>query len=183
MKLTMGQAAKHLGCSKATLSRAIKEGRLSAHRKEDNSFAIDPAELQRYADEAGMTFSAEPLQETNEKQSTTPDATPETPVETGASTAILETQLEGLKALLAEKERRITDLEEDRRELKEERERLLKLVEDAALTVKAITMQGQGAKPAEAAPPPPPAQAAPQAPRSLLDRLLGRGRSNPSQAA
>ena len=46
MKLTMGQAAKQVNCSKATLSRAIKEGRLSAEKREDGSYAIDPSELQ-----------------------------------------------------------------------------------------------------------------------------------------
>lgn len=174
MKLTMGQAAKHLDCSKATLSRAIKEGRLSAERKEDGSFSIDPAELQRYANGAGLMFTAELLQKPAEKQQTTLSATPETPAETGVYSAVLEAQLEGLKAILAEKERRITDLEADRRELKDDRERLLKLIEDAAGTVKAITDQSQRAKAEETAPP---------APRSLFERLLGRGRSKPNKAA
>src|SRR6476646_3726218 len=48
MLLTLGQAAKHLGVSKPTLSKAISTGKLSAQRREDGSFAIDPAELERY---------------------------------------------------------------------------------------------------------------------------------------
>ena len=46
--LTLGQASKQIGVSKPTLSKAISSGKLSATRREDMSFAIDPAELQRY---------------------------------------------------------------------------------------------------------------------------------------
>lgn len=46
--LTLGEAAKQAGCSKSTLSRALKKGELSGTRKADESFDIDPAELQRW---------------------------------------------------------------------------------------------------------------------------------------
>ena len=42
---TLGQAAKEIGCSKATLSRAIKNGKLSAKKNDDDTYAIDAAEL------------------------------------------------------------------------------------------------------------------------------------------
>lgn len=45
--LTLGQAAKETGFSKPTISKAIKTGRLSAIKKEDGSFEIDPTELFR----------------------------------------------------------------------------------------------------------------------------------------
>lgn len=45
--LTLGQAARLTGTSKTTLARAIKAGRLSAIRREDGSYSIDPAELSR----------------------------------------------------------------------------------------------------------------------------------------
>jgi excisionase family DNA binding protein len=48
MKLTLGMAAKHLGVTKPTLSKAIHSGKLTAERREDGSFAIDTAELDRY---------------------------------------------------------------------------------------------------------------------------------------
>jgi excisionase family DNA binding protein len=48
MKLTLGMAAKHLGVTKPTLSKAIHSGKLAAERREDGSFAIDTAELDRY---------------------------------------------------------------------------------------------------------------------------------------
>lgn len=47
MTFSLGEAAKEVGKSKTTLTRAIKSGRLSAHRREDGSYQIDPAELFR----------------------------------------------------------------------------------------------------------------------------------------
>ncbi|WMS45378.1 hypothetical protein RDV64_23790 (plasmid) [Acuticoccus sp. MNP-M23] len=47
-KLTLGLAAREAGISKPTLSKAIKDGRLSAERQDDGSYAIDPSELARY---------------------------------------------------------------------------------------------------------------------------------------
>ena len=45
--LTLGQAARLTGTSRTTLTRAIKAGRLSATRRDDGVYAIDPAELAR----------------------------------------------------------------------------------------------------------------------------------------
>ena len=45
--LTMGQAAKETGVSKATLSKALKSGRLSYVAKTTAGYEIDPAELFR----------------------------------------------------------------------------------------------------------------------------------------
>ena len=45
--LTLGQAAKATGKAKVTLARAIKNGRISAARGPDGSYAIDPSELLR----------------------------------------------------------------------------------------------------------------------------------------
>ena len=47
VQLSLSAAAKEVNRSKSTLSRAIKEGRLSATRCEDGSYQIDPAELYR----------------------------------------------------------------------------------------------------------------------------------------
>jgi hypothetical protein len=44
---SLGQAAKAVGKSKPTISRAIAAGKISATRNPDNTFAIDPAELHR----------------------------------------------------------------------------------------------------------------------------------------
>jgi hypothetical protein len=47
MHLSLGQAAKETGMDKSTISRAIKSGKLSATRKENGGYEIDPAELFR----------------------------------------------------------------------------------------------------------------------------------------
>jgi excisionase family DNA binding protein len=47
MQVTLGQAAKQLGIGKATLSRYIKQGKLSAAKQEDGSYRIDVSELDR----------------------------------------------------------------------------------------------------------------------------------------
>jgi hypothetical protein len=61
MKLSLGQAAKETGLDKSTISRAIKSGKLSAHRKESGGYEIDPAELFRvFAPASKKTDSAHP---------------------------------------------------------------------------------------------------------------------------
>lgn len=47
MQLSLSAAAKEVGRSKSTLSRAIGQGRMSATRCDDGSYQIDPAELYR----------------------------------------------------------------------------------------------------------------------------------------
>jgi excisionase family DNA binding protein len=48
MQFTLGTAAKRLGISKPTLSKHIRNGRLSARKLESGAFAIDGAELARF---------------------------------------------------------------------------------------------------------------------------------------
>lgn len=47
MSYTVGQAARAVGKSKSTISRAIDSGRISAMRNDDGSYLIDAAELHR----------------------------------------------------------------------------------------------------------------------------------------
>lgn len=47
MHLSLSAAAKEVDRSKSTLSRAIKQGRMSAVRCGDGSYQIDPSELYR----------------------------------------------------------------------------------------------------------------------------------------
>ena len=58
--ITLGNAARQLGLSKPTLSKAITRGQLSATRREDGSFAIDPAELMRWYESARHRFHRQP---------------------------------------------------------------------------------------------------------------------------
>ena len=47
MSYTLGAAARHTGRSKATISKAISSGRLSATRSDRGGWFIDAAELER----------------------------------------------------------------------------------------------------------------------------------------
>ena len=47
MEYTLSKAAKETGKGKSTIHRAIKSGKLSAHRHDDGSYTIDAAELYR----------------------------------------------------------------------------------------------------------------------------------------
>jgi hypothetical protein len=50
MSLTLGEASKHSGFAKSSLSQAVAKGRLAAVRRENGTFAIDEAELARFAE-------------------------------------------------------------------------------------------------------------------------------------
>ena len=69
MKLTLGQAAKHAGRAKGTLSKALNNGQLSGVKDEKGRWQIVPSELQRW-------IEANPLQKPQEIEDTTPLETP-----------------------------------------------------------------------------------------------------------
>lgn len=104
--LTLGQAARLTGTSKTTITRAIKAGRLSATRRDDGSYGIDPAELSRVYEvkpetpatgdaPGGVVHRATPAVEA--------PATPATPdVEVVTRMAAMEAELRGLKDMVAE---------------------------------------------------------------------------------
>ena len=61
MVYTLGEAAKATGKSKAAISRAIKNHRISATKQDDGSFKIDPAELHRVYPPASAEQDNQPL--------------------------------------------------------------------------------------------------------------------------
>lgn len=116
---TVGAAAKASGFSKSTISRAIKSGQLSAKRQDDQSYAIDPAELQRWIDSNSHRNGSV-------TQIATPPETPATPPEEGA----LQAEIGGLRALLDERQRTIDDLRTRLDQEAEERRKLTALLTD-----------------------------------------------------
>ena len=62
MAFTLGEAARQCGVAKGTISKAIKTGKLSATRREDNSWAIDNAELARYLEANGHRFRSDTVE-------------------------------------------------------------------------------------------------------------------------
>ena len=129
--LTLGQAARLANTSKTTLTRAIKGGRLSATRRDDGGYEIDPAELSRV-----FTVTPETLatgsgygdvvhRATLERD---PGATPTIvtlDAETVMRLAVAEAELTGLKALLAEVKASRDEMRADWDEWKGKAERLL----------------------------------------------------------
>ncbi|WP_407977633.1 hypothetical protein ACJKIH_24570 (plasmid) [Brucella pseudogrignonensis] len=47
MKYTAGQAAKATGVATATITRALKSGKISGHKDDNGAWIIDPSELHR----------------------------------------------------------------------------------------------------------------------------------------
>lgn len=116
---TVGTAAKASGFSKATLSRAIKTGQLSARRLDDGSCSIDPAELQRWIDGNSHRNSAV-------KRIATQQETPETP----SGNEALQAEINGLRQLTEERQRTIDDLRQRLDQEAEERRKLTLMLTD-----------------------------------------------------
>jgi hypothetical protein len=102
MRYTLGTAAKATGKSKPTIQRAIQSGKISANRKEDGSYEIDPAELHRVYD----PVTSYGIDKGNLKQHETPN-----------SDGVLQGQFEILRELVKELQGERDDL---RRRLDEE---------------------------------------------------------------
>jgi len=97
MHLTLGEAARQSGVSKSRISRAIRDGKLSAVRSSDTgSYRIEQSELQRYLD---ATQVARATAETVAmgKLATAPD------------TVALEAQIDGLKRVADLLQRQLDD--------------------------------------------------------------------------
>jgi predicted site-specific integrase-resolvase len=127
MTYTLGEAAKATGNSKTTIHRAIKSGRVSATRKDDGSYEIDPAELHRVfpPKSAGNGFTNDNLEQTV----------------TRVETEGLRREIDLLRERLTDKDRVIEDLRHDRDHARDERDRLLKVIEEQAGSVRLLTDQ------------------------------------------
>jgi hypothetical protein len=133
MFLTLGEASKQSGFSKATLSRAIRDGKLSAQRSpETNSFKIDPAELHRYSE--AMQVLRAGIETEREKHSATPsgnrESTSETEVETRVQEIRKQIEFEA-RAKLAEE--RLADLKGQLEEMRRQRDKWQEQAERLAL--------------------------------------------------
>jgi len=125
--LTLGQAAKLTGLGKTTITRAIKAGRLSATRRDDGSYEIDPAELSRV-----YSFRPETPETVAQSGNAVHHATPAGDSRTGgvdpevtARLAALEEQVRGLKDLLDEVKQSRDELRQERDGWKTQAERLV----------------------------------------------------------
>lgn len=102
MVYTLGEAAKATGKSKATISKAIKSGRISAKKGDTGAFAIDPSELHRVYP---LTVEGEQKETPHKQQENTKD---------DGLIRELQARLEATQERLTDKESVIADLREDR---------------------------------------------------------------------
>lgn len=129
MSYTLGEAAKAVGFSKPTLSRAIKNGKLSAQRLDDGSYRIDPAELERWKEGNGHRNGSK-------IRIATPNDTSVTPVETPdfnrlqVEVATLREQLRSAEAARGFLEERASDLQDRAERAEAKEDRLLALIAD-----------------------------------------------------
>jgi excisionase family DNA binding protein len=119
MHVTLGEAARQSGISKSTLSRALKDGKLSAVRSTDTgSYKIEQSELARYLEATAVQRA------TLEKPAETGAATQTTtPVERYA-TAALEAEIAGLKQVAGLLREQLDDMKGQRDRWQQQAERL-----------------------------------------------------------
>ena len=102
MAYTLGEAARATGKSKATISKAIKSGRISAQKDETGTFRIDPSELHRVYLPTVSSEHNETQVNTHEKR------------DIDGTIRELQARLEAAHERLSDKESVIVDLREDR---------------------------------------------------------------------
>lgn len=102
MVYTLGEAARATGKSKATISKAIKSGRISAHKDETGTFHIAPSELHRVYPPTVSTEHKETPENTVDKS------------DIEGTIRELRARLEAAQERLSDKEAVIVDLREDR---------------------------------------------------------------------
>lgn len=115
MKYSASQAAKATGKAIPTITRAIKNGKISAERIDGGGYLIDPSELHRVFPPVTGKGDATPAMLGHE-----------TPNETGA----LEAELKGLRERLADSQDTVADLRKRLDQEGEERRRLTVMLTD-----------------------------------------------------
>ena len=113
MKFTVGTAAKETGKAKSTISRYIKQGKLSAEKTANGPYAIDAAELFRVFPRVEPSNS---FRNGEMERSATLKNTHET--------GVLEARLEAAEQRIADKDKTIDDLRRRLDQESEERRRL-----------------------------------------------------------
>lgn len=110
MSYTLGMAAKATGKSKTTIQRAIAKGTISAHKKKNGRYSIDPSELHRVFPMVSADTVAQPSQVDTSRP---PDETP------------LQVKVEALEAMLEREREALTEMRSDRDAWKQQATALL----------------------------------------------------------
>tara|TARA_B100000586_G_C20114127_1_gene431850 strand:+ start:3086 stop:3589 length:504 start_codon:yes stop_codon:yes gene_type:complete len=116
--LTLNQAAKSCGRSKGTISKAIKNGKMSVASKENGVFQIDPAEVFRVFPKKHVSSGSIDQVETTKK-------TYKTDVETQVKLVELETKLDSESKQKEIYKDQVIKLEQDRDNWRDQANKLL----------------------------------------------------------
>ena len=115
---TLGTAAKHVGKSKPTISKAIKDGKLSA-TKLNGVYQIDPSELSRVFPSTSATGAI---------------TGPQSAISTSAPLALSEQRNAHLEATVEDLRARLDDMKLERdqalKDAREDRNKVMALLED-----------------------------------------------------
>jgi hypothetical protein len=154
---SLKEAAEAVGMGKPGILKAIQKGKISAKKDDHGQWWIEPAELHRvYPPDSGNGHRSG-------------SSTSEETIGNGHEIKLLGRELDFVREKLATAERmreeerhqlnvRIEELRRDKEELKGDRDRLLKVIEEQAGTVKLLTDQS--------------AKQVPAPPRRLFARLF-----------
>ena len=115
MGISMLEAAKRSSTSKASIHRAIKAGHLSAERRQDGTFSIDPSELSRWT---------ESRRETSRAVRPEPERVPAAETPETAAMAALAVEVRLLRERLDEMRGRSDELRAERDEWRTQAQRL-----------------------------------------------------------
>lgn len=115
MKLSASKAAKEVGVSVPTITRAIKSGKISAEAVEGGGWSIDPAELFRVF----SPVTASP----NDTPTSLGYEPPSERAVLEVQVSVLREQLALMQQAMADKDGVIADLRSDRDDLRQQRDR------------------------------------------------------------
>jgi excisionase family DNA binding protein len=132
-KFSISEAAKRAKVERTTLYRKIDKGEISAEIDAHGTKVIDASELLRVYPEATVidtpATSAQQMHTVETQQNATADAT----------MAVLLREAEMREEKIEDMKRRIEALEADKTDLRAERDRLLKVIEEQSASVKLLT--------------------------------------------
>jgi hypothetical protein len=140
-KVSLSEAARLTGKSRVTIHRHIDKGKLTKEIDGTGNPVLDLAELERVY---GGLKQPDMLPNVSVQQSETPH-----------QNSLLQRELELLRERLDDKDRVIEDLRHDRNDLRNERDRLLKVIEEQASSVRLLTDQRMPQQPEPTLTPPP----------------------------
>lgn len=143
MQYTAGQAAKAVGKNIATITRAIKAGKISASKDDNGAWRIDPAELHRV-----FPIAPQDLRESEMQRHATSAqgaiASPDSVLL--QEVVILRERVRSQEALLSDRAEQISDLRSRLDKEGEERRRLAAILTDQSTAIPGADRQADAAR-------------------------------------